>query len=135
MALDTTTDVTELDTVIDDAGNARSPTNLTVQKQIETAIQTVKSSLGNQSGVTGFSYTTSSTNAEALTSKAVPEGIKVLVQANPGNSGKVWIGNSTVQPVYLDPGGTTTLRVDDTSNIYIQTPTSGDGVGVLFEDG
>jgi len=128
MALETDTDVTELRQVQDEQGNAVPPSGRDVQKDI-------RDQAGNFAGVAGFQYNTGGTDAEQLQSASVPEGVPVLIWALPGNSGRVNVGGPGGQPIPLPPDGTISLRVDNTDALYIQTPTAGDGVGVLFEDG
>lgn len=131
MALDTNTDVTEIDTVVDDAGDLRSPSNLTLQKEIRNLLQDLTPAT---STLSGFSYSTGGTTAEQLPANTVPASAEVLLQANPNNTGRVYVGDSTAQPIGLSPDGSMTLDVTDTAAIYVQTPNAGDSVGVLYED-
>ncbi len=91
--------------------------------------------LQSQSGLTALNYATSSTNAEQLPSNVVPPGIEVLLWADPNNENRVFVGDSGTQSIPLPADGTLSLRVDNTDAIHLQTPNSGDAVGVLFEDG
>lgn len=128
MSLETETQVDQLTTVEDENGKSVPPANENQQEQI-------RDRLGNFGGVAAFEYTTGGTAAEALDAHDVPDGVEVVISYLAGNSDVVNVGNSQAQPVTLTgPGQAVTLRVDDTSTVYIQTPTAGDGVGVLFEE-
>jgi len=128
VTLDTNSKVEEIKRVIDTAGNKVAPATEGLQ-------QAIRDRLGNQSGLSGFTYTTSSTTAEQLDAGSVPEGVTVLLQAPTSNGSKMFVGFSTEQPIEMQPGGTVALDVTDTSHIYVRASTSGDDVGVLYEDG
>lgn len=120
MTLYSNSEVEEMKKVQDKDGNSVPPANA--------------NQLGNFSGLEQFVYSTSTTSAEALDSKTVPEGVTVLVEYNEGNAGTVYVGDSTTQASPLAAvGDGRAFRVNDTSTIYVQTPTSGDGVVVSFE--
>lgn len=79
-----------------------------------------------------FSHSTSGTTAEQLPSNTVRAS--VTVQADPGNTAEVNVGNSTTQPIQLEPGDSISgVRVSDTDVLHVQTPTSGDTVNVMGE--
>jgi len=125
--LNTDATVEQIARIKDETGDLVAAANERLQ-------QTIADALTNEDSLEGFAYTTGSTNAEALASKAVPDGVAVLVTYAEGNAGAVYVGDSDTQPVKLTAvGDTVSLEVSDTSAIYVQTPTSGDGVGVLFE--
>ena len=129
MSLLTSGKIEKLRGVIDRAGDLRPPAHADLQEAI-------RDRLGNHDGLTQFVYTTGSTNAEALDSKSVPEGVTVLVEYKQGNSGTVYVGNDTTQESPLTATGQSLqFGVTDTSTIHVRTPTSGDGVVVTFEDG
>ncbi|MFT4921051.1 MAG: hypothetical protein ACI8XM_000244 [Haloarculaceae archaeon] len=127
MSLDTETEVEEIRTVTDDTGAKKSPSNTAEQQRIAAAVE-------NQPDVGAFEHATAGTAAESLPANPVPQGVKVLVQARPGNTDPVYVGDSTAQPAIIKGTKAVTLKVTDTSAIYIQTPTAGDSVGVLFEE-
>lgn len=126
MALETDTEVENIKTVQDSQGNTQAPANEVEQKKAVAAAT-------NEPGVTADSYTTGGTTAESLPAHAVPDGIAVLVRAMDGNAGDVNLGDSGSQTIPLAPGDAIPLAVQDTSNVYIQTPNSGDGVAMIFE--
>lgn len=84
------------------------------------------------------SVTTSGT-AEALnggTSQTVPKGANLKIKALSGNSGIVYVGDSTVgtgSGFELQSGEEVTLKVDDVANVYIDVGTDGDGVSWIVE--
>lgn len=127
MALETETEVEQINTVTDDNGNYQSPANERHQKATRDA-------LGNQPGIGAFEHTTGSTTAEQLAANPVPDGVEVLVQAQNGNTDPVKVGNSAAQPVTVTPGDAVSLAVEDTSAIYVRALTSGDAVAVLYEE-
>jgi len=127
MPVESETSVEKIERVKDNQGNAQPAAN-------EKQQQKTNDRLGNWDSVYGFTYSTESTNAEQLPANAVPNGTDVLIQADPGNSGRVYIGNDTDQPVSIAPEGTATVPVTDTSAIHVRTPTSGDSVGVFWAD-
>lgn len=128
MSLDTNTDVEEIRSVQDEQGNTQAAANEAEQKQMNAA-------LGNQPSVGAFSYSTSSTSAEQLPSNTVPDGVEVVVQADPSNTDPIKVGNADVQPATIKGTEAVTLAVEDTSAIYVRAQTSGDSVGVIFEEG
>lgn len=128
MTLDTTATVEQIRRVTDTAGNIVAPATEQLQ-------QAIRDALGNQPGLTGFTHSTSGTTPEQLPANAVPDGVTVLLQADSGNSGPMQVGNNTVQPIDMPASGTVTLDVSDTSAIYVAAHSSGDSLGVLFEDG
>jgi len=127
MGLDTNAQVERINVVQDSQGNDVAPATEQSQKALQAA-------LGNQDSLTAFEYSTGGTTEESLTTHPVPDGVEVLLYAKDGNSDFVWIGDDTSQPIPLKQGGSLTLAVSDTAAIYVQTPTAGDTVGVLFED-
>ncbi len=129
MPLLTSGQIEKLRGVVDRAGDFRPPANADEQAK-------TNDRLGNFGGLAQLVYTTSGTNAEALDSVAVPEGVEVLVEYQQGNSGTVYVGDSDTQEIALTAAGQGRgFRVTDTSHIYVRTPTAGDGVVVTFEGG
>ena len=127
MGIETNTEVERLKDVSDGEGGVTQPANRDEQTK-------TNERLGNQDSVTAFSHSTSGTTAESLESHPVPDGFKVVVTYDESNSGNVYVGGPDAQPVPLTGvGQAIEMRVTDTSEIYIRTPTGGDGVGVLFE--
>jgi len=128
MVIETTADVDSIKKVFDRENNPVAPSTEQLQQLLLDAV-------GNPDGLSAFEYSTSGTDAEALDSYAVPDGVEVLLYAPDSNGGWVYVGDDGTQPVPIKPGGTLTLGVGDTGAIYVQTPTAGDTVGVLYEDG
>jgi hypothetical protein len=161
MPLDTDTQVDTVKRVRDENNDLDAPANESQQQQANTLLSTVKDRLtsirdsvatestlstavdrltsirdstGNFSEVQAFEHSTNGTSAEALPSYSVPDGVAVVVQYGRGNSGSVYVGNGATQPATLDGlGKAVSFRVDDTADIYVRTPNSGDSVGVYFE--
>lgn len=120
MTLDTNSNVEEVKKVQGPNGERKSPANA--------------EQLGNFDRVEQFVHTTSTTSAESLDSKSVPEGVTVLVEYREANAGTVYIGDSTTQESPLTAvGDARSFRVKDTSSIHVRTPSSGDGVVVSLE--
>lgn len=89
---------------------------------------------GNWSSLNQFTHSTGGTSAEALPSNSVPDGVEIIVEYQESNSGTVYVGDSGTQESPLTAtGDARTFKVSDTSAVYIQTPTSGDGVVVTYE--
>jgi len=128
VTLDTNAKVEQIKRVIDSAGAVVAPATEQLQQQMRDA-------LGNQDGLTAFDYATSGTDAEQLPSNAVPDGVSVLLQAPESNAAMVYVGSSGEQPIEMQPSGTVTVDVSDTSAVYVRANSGGDGLGVLFEDG
>ena len=127
MSLETDTNVEEMRQVQTEDGDTTQPTNVDEQKAI-------RESLSNQDSLEAFEFSTGSTDPEPLPANEVPDGIEVLVTYLPDNGDIVNVGSEAAQPATLAGSGQGVwLRVSDTSEIYVQTPTAGDGVGVLFE--
>ncbi len=129
MPVETSTEVEELRGVQNDDGELDRPAN-------ESEQQKTNDRLGNQPKVEAFEYSTSSTDAEALPSNDVPEGVEVVVLYSPSNAGNVFVGNADDQVVPLTGvGQAVSYRVENTDAIHIRTPNASDGVGVTFEGG
>ncbi|GAB7012038.1 hypothetical protein [Halolamina salina] len=129
MGLITRGKIEKLRGVVDRAGDFRPAANADLQAKI-------RDFLGNRDGLTQFVYSTSGTTAEALDSKSVPGGVEVLVEYDQGNSGTVYVGDSDTQAIALTAAGQGRgFRVTDTSDIYVRTPNTGDGVIVSFVGG
>lgn len=119
--------VTEIE---DKDDNVAAPAS---DERLESMRQEIRDRLGNWSGLTAVKYTTSGTTAEQVGSNDVPEGVSVLVQALEGNTGTVYVGDSTTQPVSLQPEANVSLAVTNTDKIHVRADNGGDGVGILFE--
>jgi len=52
----------------------------------------------------------------------------VLIQAKTGNTGSVFVGNSSTQHVELEAGDMVVVVVDDLAKIYIKVAVNGEGV-------
>ena len=127
MGLDTNTEVQQIRKVQNEQGEQVSPATENQQKEIADRV-------GNHTGLTQIEYTTAGTDAEALPSYAVPDGVEVLVEYREANSGNVYVGDDTTQKAALTGvGDGRSFPVTDTSLIHIRTPTAGDGVIVMFE--
>jgi hypothetical protein len=95
---------------------------------------TLEGNRQNADSITQQTVTTSSTSAEALPRIDVPDGFDTLITPLSGNTGDVFIGDATTQSVIISkPGDTFTTAVSDTSEVFIQTPTAGDGVALTVE--
>lgn len=123
MPLESEGKVTE---VVDQDDNVAAPAS-------DERLDAVRQAVENQGSLTAFEQSTGGTDAEALASNAVPEGVDVVVQAKADNSGAVYVGDGTTQSIRLAPEQSLSLAVTDTGLVYIQTPTAGDGVNVVFE--
>jgi hypothetical protein len=127
MALDTTTDVDQISSVVDEQGNSQSPAN-------ESEQQKANERLGNRDTLKADAHSTDGTSAEPLPQHKVPEGVTPLVVAHTGNADTVFVGDSNHQPVPLASAKDSfSSPVRDTSEIYVRTPTAGDTVYVLWE--
>jgi len=121
MALETDTEVKEIQAVQDESGEAQPAATLRA--------------VGNRDTLDGFVYTTGSTNDEALDSYPVPHGSDVLVVPDPANAGTVWVGPDGVTLAPLtDPGQSFSASVLDTGEIYVRAENAGDKVGVMWEN-
>jgi hypothetical protein len=126
MGLQTDTNVERIRRVRDGEGNEVPAANAT--EQAETNKKLSNGGLGSET------YSTGTTDAEQLPAADVMDGGTVLVSPLDGNAGAVYVGGSKAQPHLLDgPGQSYEAEVSDVSEIYIQTPTSGDGVGITWE--
>lgn len=96
--------------------------------------------LTNSAGVAhGQHATNTADTAESITGGAaspVGAGKAVAVQAIPGNSGTIYVGDATVDSSTGYPlvgGQVVTLAVEDAANIYVTAPTTGDAVAWIVE--
>jgi hypothetical protein len=118
--------ITELKSVTDSDGQGARPAS-------DERLESIRQQGENPGGLGGFEYTTESTNAEQLPEYDVPDGIAVLLDAPPENSGRIYVGPEDVQPAGLDPGGSITLRVARTTAIWVRATNAGDSIGALYE--
>jgi len=129
VTIDTNSKVEEIRNVQDSEGNVVSPANEDRQQEIADAVS-------NENGLLTDEVTTGGTTPEQLPSHSVPDGVKVLISYLSANSGDVYVGDDTNQPIALTgTGDAVALEVTDTAALYIQTPTAGDGVGITIEGG
>jgi hypothetical protein len=127
MPLDTNTDVQRITSVRDAEGNVDAPANEGQQEEMNAA-------LGNQPGLSAFGYSTGSTSAEALPSNPVPDGVEVIVQADPSNTDPIKVGDAEEQVVTIKGSSGVSLAVENTDVIHVRALTAGDSVAVLFEE-
>lgn len=128
MTLDTNSKVEQIKRVIDSAGEIVAPATEQLQEAMRDA-------LGNQPGLTAFEYTTGSTDPEQLPGNSVPDGVTVLLQSRDANGAKLYVGNESTQSIEVQPAGTVSVDVTDTSHIWVSASNAGDTLGVLYEDG
>lgn len=120
MSLDTETEVNEMRRVQDKDGNSVPPANAEAQ--------------GNRDTLDGFTYSTSGTDPENLPSNNVPDGVAVLIHGLETNADVVRVGpQGAVTYPLASASSSYTVEVSDTAEIHVETPNSGDGVGVHFE--
>lgn len=125
MTLETQTDVEQIRKVQDETGATVPPANQSEQAA-------TNSRLGNfGSGADGSA--TDDTTGSTLSAGAVPEGVKVAVQAKHGNASRIKVGLTASPTVELKPGQSASFRVDDRSQINIVAKSSGDGVNWSHE--
>lgn len=160
MPLDTDTQVDTLKRVRDKANDLAAPANQTIQEAIRDRLTTIRDSVATEATLSDVltrlttvrdrlttirdiqqngslktaTYSTASTSAEQLPTYSVADGGSVLVTAQRGNTGAVYVGNANAQPVTLEsPKDGFAAEVDNVDEIYVRTPNSGDGVGVTWE--
>lgn len=104
-----------------------------VDPATEATLDTVETNTSGPTGLVALSHTTSSTSAEQLPAQAVhPQG-EVMLHAPDGNTGDVNVGDSSAQNIPISPGADYTANVSDVSDLYVQTPNSGDAVEIHAE--
>lgn len=79
-------------------------------------------------------YSTSGTDAEQVDSNDVPDGHAVVVQAKDDNTGAVYIGDSDTQEWALEARESIEVHPPNTDDIWVQTPTGGDGIVLMWRD-
>lgn len=122
MPLETETDVEEVRRVQDEDGNVQAASNEKHQKRIAKASE-------NYDGLKQIEVTTAGTEPEALPSHTVPEGHQVLVEYRQANASDVYVGGPETQlSALVQVGDGRTYRIRDTAEIYVRTPSAGDGV-------
>lgn len=125
MAVETTTDVDEMTRVQTAEGDAAPPANADEQAQI-------RDSLGNfESGIDGA--VSDDGSVTSLPPQAIPDGVKVVVQARFDNESRVAVGLTDSPVVELPTGGSVRYRVADLSQIRVRALTPGDGVAFTAE--
>lgn len=91
------------------------------------------SSVGLQPKVVKKSVTAAGTAEVVSTTSVVSAGI-MTVQANPDNTGFVYVGDSSCDNTYpaLAPAASITLPGDfDLNNLWVDADTNGDGIRIL----
>lgn len=125
MAVETTTDVDEMTAVQTAEGDAAPPANADEQAQI-------RDSLGNfESGIDGT--VSDDGSVTSLPSHPIPDGVKVVVQAQFTNDRRVSVGLTDAPVIELPAGSSVSYRVDDLSQIRVEAQTAGDGVAYSAE--
>lgn len=119
--------------IVDQDDSVAAPASDERLELVRALLASIEAAQVNEDALTAFSYSTSGTTAESLPSNAVPDGVSVVVQAQVDNSKRINVGNGTNQSIALDPGQSVSLAVTDTDLIGLQTPSTGDGVNVLYE--
>lgn len=120
MGLDTTTDVQEIENIVDaDGQEARVASD----ERLESVRQQ-----GANGSMTQLVYATESTNPEQVDAAAVPDGHGVVIQAAQSNTDYVYIGDDGTQGHALGSRESITVDVDDTSEVYVQAQSAGDEV-------
>jgi len=75
--------------------------------------------------------------AEQGPDQAIPDGMRLVVRAHPGNTGNVWIGESKAQAeannFTLQPNEALKLWVANSSAIWIDAAVNGEGVELIAE--
>ncbi|QSG06469.1 hypothetical protein [Halapricum desulfuricans] len=120
MTVYTNGEVEELRSVIDSNGNEASPAS---DDRLESVRQQGSNGTLNQ-----LVYTTDGTTAEAVDAAAVPDGHGLLIQGYHTNSETVYVGDGDTQEHALGTRESITVDVQDASEVYVQTPTAGDGI-------
>lgn len=118
MGLETNTEVDKIEAVNDRNGDLRPPANA--------------DQLGNFGGGVDGEATDNGTGS-TLSDNAVPEGVKVLVQAKRGNGSPVKVGLTSSPTISVPAGGSVTYRVENTNQINVVAGTAGDGVNFTAE--
>jgi len=88
--------------------------------------------LFNEDGLVSFSETVG-TAASTLSSNAIPDGVDVVVQADPDNTANVYVGSESTQAAVLQPGQSTTLGVSNTDVIGVRAAADTQQVNILGE--
>jgi len=141
MPVDVDASVDNLEGVEDAEGNVQPAANASEQQTtnslleaVKTVLQGIRSAVGSSDSLATERYETSGTTAEQLPAGDVKAGGTVLVVALRSNSGSVYVGDDTHQPVTLaESTDAFAAEVSDPSSLWIRTPQAGDGVGVVFE--
>jgi len=121
MGLDTKSEVSEIEGVIDTDGSTKAAATREAQ--------------GNWDTLDGGTYTIQAADTEeALPSNAVPDGVTVLVHAEEGNTGKVLVGPSGVVTFPLEKATDHyTTNVANIDEIFVEAPNAGDSIVFHFE--
>ena len=120
MALETETDVGQIQKVQDDQGNRQSPANQREQ-------QRTNERLGNFGALETATATDDGTTT-TFPSNEVPNGVELMMQADPSNSSPVDVGD-----VVLPAGSSIGVRVTNTDAISFTARTNGDRVNLAWE--
>lgn len=120
MGLDTKSEVSEIEGVIDSDGSTKAAATREAQ--------------GNWDDLDGGTYTTSSTNEEQLPSNPVPDGVAVLVHPLSSNADTVQVGPQGAATYPLTAGTDSYVaQVSNTDQIYVKATQSGDEVAFHYE--
>jgi len=141
MPVEVDASVDNLEGVEDGEGNVQPAANATEQEKtnsllntIKTVLQSILGAVGSSDSVTTERVETSGTTPEQLPAGDVKAGGTVLVVPLRSNSGSVYVGDDTHQPVTLaESTDAFSAEVSDPSSLWIRTPQAGDGVGVGYE--
>lgn len=100
---------------------------------IDTATGSIEAATGNFGS--GYDNTVSpgDTNVTALSAGSVPDGVAVVVQADPDNAAPVKVGLTDSPAVRVAAGASLTAQVADRSQIRVQMEDSTDTVHVTHE--
>ncbi|GAI57052.1 unnamed protein product, partial [marine sediment metagenome] len=104
---------------------------------IRTALATVSNKPAFK---TGQKNVTSSGTAEQLPDVGIPDGFKAIVQAKPGNTDYIYLGNSKANAEdtstrfdKLGPGDGVELQITNLNLVWIDADTGGEGISYFVE--
>lgn len=127
MALETNTEVGEIESVKDRNGDVRPPANADEQ-------EITNEKLGNADSVFSDKLDPS-TGGESLPSHSVKEGQEVLLMADPANGGIIYVGEPGSASVPLTGGNGLTLQVSNTDVLEAQASETGQTLHIIAEGG
>lgn len=118
--------IDQIESVLRQDGSQDQPANATEQEKTNVR-------LGNFGSGYDNTLAPANTNVNTLSAGAVPEGVEVVVQADPGNAAPVKVGLTNSPAVRVPAGQSYTCRVDDRSQIHYQLEDSTDSIHVSHE--